>query len=100
MPTRNVNLTDYFDRFIEAGVASGRFGNASEVVREGLRLLEQREKEDKAKLKWLRAAVQEGIDDIEHGGYTPLRSRQQIKDFLRGVREEASAGLTAEQKSG
>jgi len=30
MPTRNVNLTEHFDRFIESGIASGRFGNASE----------------------------------------------------------------------
>jgi len=51
MPTRNVNLTEHFDRFIEAGVESGRFSNASEVVREGLRLLEQREKEDRAKIE-------------------------------------------------
>lgn len=57
MPTRNVNLTDHFDQFIDVGVSSGRFSNASEVVREGLRLLEQREAEDKAKLEWLRAAV-------------------------------------------
>ncbi len=45
MPTRNVNLTEHFDRFIETGITSGRFSNASEVVREGLRLLEQREQE-------------------------------------------------------
>ena len=67
MPTRNVNLTDHFDRFIQARINSGRFSNASEVVREGLRLLEQREKEDKAKLEWLRAAIKEGIDSIERG---------------------------------
>lgn len=100
MPTRNVNLTDHFYRFIEAHVASGRFSNASEVVREGLRLLEQREQEDKAKLKWLRAAVKEGIEDIERGDYTTLRSGLQIRDFLRELREEASAGMTAEQRRG
>ena len=44
MPTRNVNLTDHFDNFIQARIKSGRFSNASEVVREGLRLLEQRER--------------------------------------------------------
>ena len=59
MPTRNVNLTEHFDRFVEAGITSGRFSNASEVVREGLRLLEQREQEDKAKLEWLRATAKE-----------------------------------------
>ena len=57
MPTRNVNLTDHLDRLIETGISSGRFSNASEVVREGLRLLEQREHEDQAKLEWLRAAA-------------------------------------------
>ena len=100
MPTRNVNLTDHFDRFIEAGVASGRFSNASEVVREGLRLLEQREQEDRAKLKWLRAAVKEGIEDIDRGQYTVLRSGGQIKDFLHELREEASADVTAERTRG
>ena len=74
MPTRNVNLTEYFDHFIEAGITSGRFSNASEVVREGLRLLEQREREEQAKIEWLRAAAKEGFDDIERGDYATLRS--------------------------
>lgn len=67
MPTRNVNLTDHFDHFIQSRVNSGRFSNASEVVREGLRLLEQREREGRAKLKWLRDAAKEGFEDIEEG---------------------------------
>jgi len=92
MPTRNVNPTERFDGFIENGVSSGRFSNASEVVREGLRLLEQREQENKAKLKWLRAAVQEGIDDVDGGDYTQLRSSQEIKDFIRQRRAETPAG--------
>ena len=46
MPTRNINLTDHFDKFIESSVESGRFSNASELVREGLRLLEQHEQEN------------------------------------------------------
>ena len=50
MPTRNINLTDHFDRLIKGEVASGRYGNASEVVREGLRLMERRKEEDRAKL--------------------------------------------------
>src|ERR1022692_3710949 len=65
MPTRNVNLTEHFDHFIEAGITSGRFSNASEVVREGLRLLEQREQEDKAKIEWLRATAKEGFDQLD-----------------------------------
>src|SRR5436305_13120207 len=98
MPTRNVNLTDHFDRFIETGITSGRFSNASEVVREGLRLLEQREQEDKAKLEWLRAAAKEGFDAADRGDYVALNSEKEIGDFLREIHEEVSAGLVAERK--
>jgi antitoxin ParD1/3/4 len=98
MPTRNVNLTEHFDRFIEAGVASGRFSNASEMVREGLRLLEQREQEDQARLEWLRAAVQEGIDDLERGDYTTLRSREQIDEFMSQIHEETLAQPPVKRK--
>ena len=100
MPTRNVNLTDHFDQFIETSVASGRFSNASELVREGLRLLEQREQENQAKLEWLRSAVQLGIDDIESGDYTEIRSGRDLDAFMREIREETSAELKAKQARG
>ena len=56
MPTRNVVLTDRQAAAVERLVASGRYQNASEVLRAGLRLLEQREAEDAAKLAALREA--------------------------------------------
>lgn len=86
MPTRNVNLTEHLDRFVETRVSSGRFSNASEVVREGLRLLEQREQEDQAKLEWLRGAVREGIEAMEQGDYTTLNSEREIDNLLRDIR--------------
>ena len=98
MPTRNVNLTKHFDKFVEDGVVSGRFGNASEVVREGLRLLEQREKEEKAWLKYLQEAAQEGIDDIERGDFIPLRNREDIDALFADVRREALAELQEEAR--
>ena len=64
MPTRNVNMTNHLDRFVEASVASGRYQNASEVVREGLRLLEQRDQEDALRLRHLRAAVQASEGEV------------------------------------
>ena len=60
MPTRNVNLTDELDRFVLAKVESGRYENASEVVRAALRTLEREEQHYEAKLTALRAAVDEG----------------------------------------
>jgi antitoxin ParD1/3/4 len=100
MPTRNVNLTEHLDRVIEEGIKSGRFSNASEVVREGLRLLEQREQEDKARIEWLRTAAKEGFHAIERGDYAALKSKQEIGAFLREIHEEVSIGPAAERKRG
>lgn len=60
MPTRNVNLTDELDRFVAKMVKTGRYENASEVVRAGLRNLEREQQEYEAKLVALRAAIDEG----------------------------------------
>lgn len=60
MPTRNVNLTDELDRFVLEKVESGRYEDASEVVRAALRTLEREEQQYEAKLAALRAAIDEG----------------------------------------
>jgi antitoxin ParD1/3/4 len=60
MLTRNVNLTDELDRFVAKKVKTGRYENASEVVRAGLRTLEREEQRHEAKLAALRAAIDEG----------------------------------------
>ena len=86
MPTRNVFLTEHFDTFIATGIETGQYSNASEVVREGLRLLEQRQLEDRAKIDWLRGAAQEGIDAVERGEYVTLSSPEEIAGHLRGLR--------------
>ena len=60
LPTRNVNLTRELDRFVATKVKSGRYENASEVVRAGLRTLERDERQFEAKLALLRSAIDEG----------------------------------------
>jgi len=60
MPTRNVNLTAELDRFVTKKVRTGRYENASEVVRAGLRTLEREEREFDAKLAALRDAIDDG----------------------------------------
>ena len=108
MPTRNVNLTEHLDTFIETGVASGRFSNASEVVREGLRLLEhrdledneQRDLEDKAKLEWLRSAAKEGFDAADLGHFVALNSAQELDTFLDQIHEQVAAQVATEQVRG
>ena len=60
MPTRNVNLTDQLEHFVLTKVKSGRYENASEVVRAALRTLEREEQQFEAKLAALRIAIDEG----------------------------------------
>ena len=69
MPTRNVVLTDHQAELVERLVASGRYQNASEVLRDGLRLVELRIAEDKARLKALRGAARAGAADFTAGRY-------------------------------
>lgn len=89
MPTRNVVLTDYQADFLERLVGSGRYQNASEVLREGLRLVENREVEDKARIKALREAARIGITDIDAGQYRSFNSPSALKRHLAQIAERA-----------
>jgi antitoxin ParD1/3/4 len=88
MPTRNVNLTDHFDQFIAGEIEAGRYSNASEVMRAGLRLLEQQKQEDAQRLEKLRLLVQEGIVDIERGDRSRLHNEEEIRDYVAEIGRE------------
>ncbi len=88
MPTRNVVLSDHLAAMVARLVESGRYQNASEVMREGLRLVERREAEDAIRLKAMREAAEAGIADIALGRYRSF-------DEAEALRERLSA-LTAE----
>ena len=79
MPTRNVNLTDELDRFVLAKVESGRYENASEVVRAALRTLEREEQRYEVKLAALRAAIDKGDASGVAEGNSFARVRQALK---------------------
>lgn len=89
MPTRNVVLTDHQASLLEQLVSSGRYQNASEVLREGLRLVEQREKEDTLRLDALRSAIQTGIADIEAGRLTTFDSPVTLSAHLKSLSSKA-----------
>ena len=88
MPTRNINLTVELDKFVERHLKSGRYGNASEIVREALRLLEEKEREHEAKLKALRKSAQEGFDEIDQGKGLVLKSKKEIERLIKGIADE------------
>ena len=89
MPTRNVVLTDHQAELVEQLVASGRYQNASEVLRDGLRLIENREAEDGARLAALREAARAGMADIDAGRFLAFTTANAIRSGLAVITQEA-----------
>jgi len=71
----SISLGNYFDNFIQSRISAGRFKNASEVVRAGLRLLEEEEN----KIIALRGAIQEGIDSGIADDFDPKSHLEKLK---------------------
>jgi antitoxin ParD1/3/4 len=90
MPTRNISLTKHFDTFVDETVREGSYQNASEVVRDALRLLESKRREEELKLKRLRDAAVEGFADIERGNYTEIASKADLRKFMTATSREAT----------
>ena len=91
MPTRNVVLTDHQALMIEELVNSGRYQNASEVLREGLRMVEQREKEDANHLQALREAMELGMADFAAGRYKQFDTKESLRAHLKSIVAKAAA---------
>jgi antitoxin ParD1/3/4 len=90
MPTQNVNLSDHHANFIRQSVSDGGYRNASEVVRAGLRMLEQQKREDKLKLQTLRKLARQTLGQVEAGNYIDLES-DQIDGYLDDVMARVKA---------
>ncbi|MDX8396634.1 MAG: type II toxin-antitoxin system ParD family antitoxin [Mariprofundaceae bacterium] len=78
----NFSLTPNLEQFIRDKASAGDYNNASEVVREAIRLLKQKDEDRAIKLEHLRAEAQAGIDDIEQGNYTAINSAQELDGFF------------------
>lgn len=75
MKTTSVALGTYFENFIQSRIAQGRYNNASEVIRAGLRLLEENE----SRLMELKAAIKEGIESGEATDFSPEHHLRTMK---------------------
>ncbi|MDP1650943.1 MAG: type II toxin-antitoxin system ParD family antitoxin [Rubrivivax sp.] len=89
MPTRNVVLSEHQQALVETLVQSGRYQNASEVLREGLRLIEERERIAQAKLKALKQAARQGWADVSAGRYTDVAD-DRLDDFVQQLGRRAA----------
>jgi antitoxin ParD1/3/4 len=97
MPTRNVVLSDHQARLVEKLVSSGRYQNASEVLREGLRLIEDREAQDNARLQALREAARAGMADIDAGRFHTFESPAALSRHLTAIADRAIGGKPAKR---
>ncbi len=91
MPTRNINLTDHFDQFVEDQVGAGSYRNASEVMRAGLRLLEQQTQEEHEKLALLRSLAMQAFEQIDQGQGIEISSDRQLAGFIKRIGRRAAA---------
>ena len=82
MATHNVNLTGHFDQFVLDQVNSGRFKNASEVVRAGLSLLERQKREEEEKLALLRSLASEGFGELDQGRGIAIEGEEELREFI------------------
>jgi antitoxin ParD1/3/4 len=82
MPARNVNLTESFDVFVDEQIKAGRYRNASEVMRAGLRLLQQQTAEGGAKLDALRRLAKTGLDQLDQGRGIEFTSAKDLARHL------------------
>jgi antitoxin ParD1/3/4 len=90
MATRNVSLTGMLDEYVEDRVRSGAFQNASEVVRDALRLHKERADAEARKVERFNRLIQEGIDDDEAGRFEEI-DLEELDAWFEGVRAEVDA---------
>ncbi len=84
MPTRNITFPPEQDAFIEKAVNSGDCQNASEAVRDALRVLQQRRREDALKVKALKLQIRAGIEALERGELPEVASAD-LDSYLEGL---------------
>lgn len=87
MPTRNVVLTEHQDVMIDALVQNGRYQNASEDLRAGLRLVETYEAQEKVKLEALRAAIKTGTEAFDRGEFKKFANTTAMVQYLQNLAE-------------
>jgi antitoxin ParD1/3/4 len=75
----SISLGDHFENFVDDKVSTGRFKNASEVIRAGLRLLE----EEEIKINTLKKAISEGIESGAAKNFNPKKHLEKLKAAKR-----------------
>jgi antitoxin ParD1/3/4 len=102
----HINLTSTLDEYVLAKVKSGRYNNASEVVREALRRMQDEEVKQASfmpnltstEIEEIRRSVQQGIDEIERGEGAEYQGEAGLRKFFQEVRSQGLKELSAERR--
>lgn len=98
MIKQHLELSEHDSEFVRRCVLEGRYKDANEVVEAGLRLLAEREEEERLQLERLRAEVQKGMDDLEAGRYTEVNSPEELQVHFDNLKQEAANRLQKGRK--
>jgi antitoxin ParD1/3/4 len=90
MPTRNINITGHLDQFVEDLVVAGRYKNASEVLRAGLRLLERQTQTEEEKLTLLKKLAADGFRSLDQGQGLTVASENDLRSTIAKIGRRAA----------
>ncbi|MGL9619357.1 type II toxin-antitoxin system ParD family antitoxin [Bradyrhizobium sp. U531] len=86
------SIGKHFEALIDGLVESGRYASASEVMREGLRLVEEREEQRKLKLQALREEIQKGFDS------GPMEEIEDLHQWIEDIKTRGRQRLAARKR--
>ena len=89
----NVSLTPELEKLVQSKVESGLYNSASEVIRESLRLLHERDRVREIRLEELRKEIHKGIDQIKRGEYT-IYDTEELETLISEIKQQGRATIS------
>jgi antitoxin ParD1/3/4 len=89
----NVSLTPELERLVQEKVASGLYNSASEVIRESLRLLQERDRLKEIRLEELRKEIQKGVSQLERGEYQVYET-DELETLVSEIQQQGRARIS------
>lgn len=94
----NISLTQELESYVQQKVQSGNYHSASEVIREGLRLLQEQDAMKETRLAALREEIMIGVEAIREGRYTICRNSEELDQLFAGIKAEGLKKLAETEK--